>query len=75
MFLRGSHAEVLGRYGLRGNTFTSGHILIEAMMKQKESSPQAHNCHTALNGPGRIRRGSEHRVQGSVNPRVPARHL
>lgn len=45
MFLRGSHAEVLGRYGLRGNTFTSGHILIEAMMKQKESSPQAHNCH------------------------------
>lgn len=36
MFLRGSHAEVLGRYGLWGNTFSSGHILIEAVMNTKK---------------------------------------
>lgn len=45
MFLGGLHAEVLGRYGLWGNTFTSGHILIEAMINTEKSSPQAPNCY------------------------------
>lgn len=30
--------------GLWGNTFSSGHILIEAMMNTKKSAPQAQNC-------------------------------
>lgn len=58
MFLGGiKHAEVLGRYGLWGNTFTSGHILIEAMMNTESSSPQAPNCYYSFKWTRRIRCG------------------